>query len=212
MKGSLIIITSPSGGGKGTLIKEVLATLPQIGYSVSYTTRAPRGGEENGKDYFFVSVDEFRRLQAAGEFLEWAEVHGNFYGTAKSQVENITAAGYDVILEIDVQGAKSILDVMPKAVSIFIMPPSFEVLRARLTRRATEKSDDLELRLRNSFAEIRDYESFSYVVVNEELHTAADQLRSIIAAERLTAARQQDVISSILSNFDISKYNLTGGQ
>ena len=212
MKGNLIIITSPSGGGKGTLIKEVLATVPHIGYSVSYTTRAPRDGEENGKDYFFVTVEEFERLEAAGEFLESATVHDNYYGTTRSQVENITAAGYDVILEIDVQGAREILRIMPDAVSIFIMPPSFDVLRERLTRRATEREGDLEVRLRNSFVEIREYEYFHYVVVNEELQTAASELRSIITSERLTTGRQADVISSILSNFDISKYNLTGDQ
>jgi guanylate kinase len=210
MKGNLIIITSPSGGGKGTLIKAVLETVPHIGYSVSYTTRAARAGEENGKDYFFVSVEEFERLKMADEFLEWATVHGNFYGTSRTQVENITAAGYDVILEIDVQGAKAVLQRMPESVSIFIMPPSFEVLRARLTARNTESTGELEIRLRNSFVEIRDYEGFQHVVINEERIKAAAELQTIIVAERLRTNRQTDAISGILSNFDISKYNLTG--
>ena len=174
MKGNLIIITSPSGGGKGTLIKRVLETVPHVGYSVSYTTRPMRIGEENGRDYFFVSQDEFTRLLAEGEFLESASVHENLYGTSKTQVENLTAAGYDIILEIDVQGAKAVLDKMPDAVSVFIMPPSFEVLRARLTARATESSAELMLRLRNSFTEVREYEFFEYVVVNEELGAASD--------------------------------------
>jgi guanylate kinase len=210
MKGNLIIITSPSGGGKGTLIKHVLETVPHVGYSVSYTTRAMRHGEENGRDYFFVSHEEFARLKARGEFLESASVHDNLYGTSKTQVENLTAAGYDIILEIDVQGAKAVLEKMPDAVSVFIMPPSFEVLRARLTARATETSADLLLRLRNSFTEVREYEFFEYVVVNERLETASEHLRSIIQSERLKRIRQTDVISDILSNFDISKYNLTG--
>lgn len=210
MKGNLIIITSPSGGGKGTLIKEVLATMPHIGYSVSYTTRPMRHNEENGRDYFFITSEEFARLEANGEFLESATVHGNRYGTSKSQVENVTAAGYDIILEIDVQGAKAILEKMPEAVSIFIMPPSFEVLRARLTKRATESSDHLNLRLRNSFTEVREYEFFEYVVVNQELETASNELSSIIRSERLKRIRQMDVISDILSNFDVSKYDLTG--
>jgi guanylate kinase len=210
MKGNLIIITSPSGGGKGTLIKAVIEAVPHIGYSVSYTTREPRKGEEEGRDYFFVSVEEFERLRGEGEFLESATVHSNFYGTSRTQVENITAAGYDVILEIDVQGAKEVLSKMPESVSIFIMPPSFEVLRARLTARATEKAMDLELRLRNSFTEVRDYSGFQYVVVNEQLEHATEELRSIILAERLRTNRQSDAISSILSNFDISKYNLIG--
>jgi guanylate kinase len=143
MKGNLVIITSPSGGGKGTLIKEVLRTVPHIGYSVSYTTRKVRPGEENGQDYFFVSKENFEQLKNRGEFLEWASVHDNFYATAKSQVDNITNAGRDVILEIDVQGAKLVLEKVPDAVSIFIMPPSYEVLRARLTARATETRADL---------------------------------------------------------------------
>ncbi len=210
MKGNLIIITSPSGGGKGTLIKRVLETVPHVGYSVSYTTRPMRIGEENGRDYFFVSQDEFTRLLAEGEFLESASVHENLYGTSKTQVENLTAAGYDIILEIDVQGAKAVLDKMPDAVSVFIMPPSFEVLRARLTARATESSAELMLRLRNSFTEVREYEFFEYVVVNEELGAASEHLRSIIQSERLKRIRQTDIISDILSNFDISKYNLTG--
>jgi guanylate kinase len=210
VKGNLIIITSPSGGGKGTLIKAVLETVPHIGYSVSYTTRSARSGEENGKDYFFVSAEEFERLKSEDEFLEWATVHGNFYGTSKSQVENITAAGYDVILEIDVQGAKAVLERMPKAVSIFIMPPSFEVLRARLTARNTESQADLEVRLRNSFVEIRDYESFQYVVINEQRDQAAAELQTIVLSERCRTNRQTEAISAILSNFDISKYNLTG--
>ena len=210
MKGNLVIITSPSGGGKGTLIKHVLETVPHIGYSVSYTTRPPRNGEEDGRDYFFVSVDEFEKLRSSGEFLESASVHGNLYGTSRSQVENITAAGYDVILEIDVQGAVAILEQMPEAVSIFIMPPSFEVLRARLEARNTESWDDLQVRLRNSFVEIRDYHYFQYVVVNELREKAAEELELIILSERLRTNRQTDAISSILSNFDISKYNLTG--
>ena len=145
MKGNLIIISSPSGGGKGTLIREVLDTVPNVGYSVSLTTRAPRYGEENGKHYHFVSKDEFDAFQARGGFLEYAEVHGNYYGTSLEQTEKMTNAGTDVVLEIDVQGAASVLAKVPAAVSIFILPPSFEVLRARLTARATEGGDDLTM-------------------------------------------------------------------
>ncbi len=139
MKGNLIIISSPSGGGKGTLIKEVLKTLPDIGYSISYTTRQMRGGEETSRDYFFVSEEKFKDLIEQGEFLEYATVHGNFYGTSIKQVQGEIDLGKDVILEIDVQGAKSVLEKIPEAVSIFILPPSFDVLKMRLTARATEK-------------------------------------------------------------------------
>lgn len=210
MRGNLIIITSPSGGGKGTLIKEVLRTVPRIGYSVSYTTRKPRAGEENGREYFFVSTVEFEKLRDAGELLEWATVHDNYYGTSKMQVENITNAGRDVILEIDVQGAKLVLDKMPDAVSIFIMPPSFGVLRDRLTARATETSADLSLRLRNAATEVGEYKYFKYVVINDEIGYAADDLRCVILGERRRTDRQSESIQSILDSFDPSKTHTVG--
>src|SRR5215207_1021508 len=154
MKGNLIIISSPSGGGKGTLIREVLGMVPNLGYSVSHTTRPPRGEEEDGKHYHFVSREEFEKYKSKGGFLESAYVHGNYYGTSIEQSEKITNSGRDVIHEIDVQGAASVLEKVPEAVSIFIMPPSFETLRARLTARATEGMSDLELRLNNSMSEV----------------------------------------------------------
>ena len=205
MKGNLIIISSPSGGGKGTLIREVLATVPHVGYSISLTTRPPRYGEENGKHYHFVSKEEFAAFKDKGGFLEWAEVHGNLYGTSLEQIEKITDSGRDVILEIDVQGAASVLDKMPEAVSIFIMPPSFEVLRARLTARATEGGDDLELRLKNSLPEVMQFSSFSYVVINDEIGAASQRLGSIILAERQRPYRQGEQIHAILGSFERAK-------
>jgi guanylate kinase len=207
MKGNLVIISSPSGGGKGTLIKEVLKSTAGIGYSVSYTTRTPREGEENGRDYFFISYQEFSDLIKQGEFLEYAEVHGNFYGTSKTRVEHETEAGRDVILEIDVQGAENIIKSFPEAVSIFILPPSFEILRDRLTARATETKENLALRLKNSFGEVQKYKDFKYVVVNDEKPKATGDLRTIILAERLQRVRQSEAIQGILDSFDISKFN-----
>ena len=137
MKGNLIIISSPSGGGKGTLIKEVLERVPNLGYSVSLTTRRPRFGEEDGRDYHFVTKEQFQAEIDGGGFLEYAEVHGNLYGTSKAQTDRITGEGRDVILEIDVQGAEAVMKRVSNAVSIFILPPSFETLRARLVARAT---------------------------------------------------------------------------
>lgn len=205
MQGNLIIISSPSGGGKGTLIKEVLKILPNIGYSVSFTTRKMRDGEENGKDYFFVSEEQFEDLKEKGEFLEFAKVHGNFYGTSVNFVKTEIAAGRDVVLEIDVQGAESIRKIFPQAVSIFILPPSYEVLQKRLTARATEKKEDLNLRLQNSFAEVGRFDEFEYVVVNNEVTTATNDLRIIILAERLKRIRQSGAIKAILDSFDGSK-------
>ena len=210
MKGNLIIISSPSGGGKGTLIKEVRRTLPDIMYSVSYTTRPIRDGEENGHEYFFVDRAEFERLIAQNEFLEYAEVHGNLYGTSRAQVEKVMASGKDVLIEIDVQGAAILHDKVPDAVSIFILPPSFPVLRTRLTLRATESSGDLQLRLVNSFREVGEYERFKYVVVNDDLAKTADDLRTIIRAERLKTIRQSDEIRVILVGFDASLHQFQG--
>ncbi|MEJ7860226.1 MAG: guanylate kinase [Pyrinomonadaceae bacterium] len=204
MKGNLIIVSSPSGGGKGTLIKEVLKVLPNIGYSISFTTREIRGREENGRDYFFVGKAQFEELIKKGEFLEFAEVHGNFYGTSMSFVKAEIDSGRDVVLEIDVQGADSVRKTFPEAVSIFILPPSFEVLRKRLTARATEKKADLNLRLKNSFREVERFEEFEYIVINNEVTKATIDLKTIILAERLKRIRQSGSIKAILDSFNAS--------
>lgn len=203
MSGNLIIISSPSGGGKGTLIKEILKTVPKVGYSVSFTTRERREGEENGRDYFFVSRSEFENLIISGEFLEFAEVHGNFYGTSIKQVEAELEAGRDIILEIDVQGAENVLERMPDAVSVFILPPSYQVLEKRLRARKTEKEKDLNVRLKNSLAEVEKFSMFEYVVVNDSVAEAAAEVQKIILAERLKRIRQTDAIRGILDSFDV---------
>jgi guanylate kinase len=202
MKGNLIIISSPSGGGKGTLIKEVLRAVPDVAYSISFTTRQMRDGEINGKDYFFINRTEFKQLIEKSEFLEYAEVHGNFYGTSIKQIKRETELGRDIILEIDVQGAASVRTKVPEAVSIFILPPSYEVLQNRLVNRATEKKADLNLRLQNSIAEVRHNEEFEYIVINDDAARAANDLQSIISAERLKRIRQIEVIRAILNSFD----------
>ena len=210
MKGNLIIISSPSGGGKGTLIREVLDAVPDVGYSVSLTTRAPRWGEEDGRDYHFVTPLEFQDCVDEGGFLEYAEVHGNLYGTSRAQIDRIIAEGRDVILEIDVQGAISVMEQIPEVVSIFILPPSFTVLQARLTARNTEDEADLALRLRNSFDEVSQYERFQYVIVNEEVPAASRMLASIIWAERQRRDRQTAAVQAILDSFGRAKHSLTG--
>jgi guanylate kinase len=210
MKGNLIIISSPSGGGKGTLIKEILNSVPHIGYSVSYTTRERRIGEEDGRHYFFVSREKFDALIASGEFLEYAEVHGNLYGTSITQVNSELELGRDIILEIDVQGAESVRKKVPDAVSIFILPPSFDVLKARLTYRETEKQEDLALRLQNSTDEVRRFNEFEYIVINDSVERASGDLRAIILAERLKRDRQTDPIRVILDSFDGAILNNSG--
>lgn len=210
MRGRLIIISSPSGGGKGTLIKEVRGMMPELAYSVSFTTRQQRFGEEDGREYHFVTRERFEQLIASGEFLEFAEVHGNLYGTSISESEKLFNAGKDVILEVDVQGAVQIMDKKSvDSIGIFILPPSFEVLKARLTARGTEGEEELKTRLHNAFNEVMHYSRFKYIVINEELPVATRQMASIIMAERQLLDRQSDVIRGILDSFDASKHHYT---
>jgi guanylate kinase len=179
----------------------VLEIVPNIGYSVSFTTRTPRAGEIDGTHYHFVSREKFEKLAGDGEFLEFAEVHGNFYGTSRRQVESETAAGLDIILEIDVQGAELVKKVAPATVSVFILPPSFEVLKKRLESRATEGVDDLQLRLKNSRGEVERYTEFDYVIINDELERASLELQSVIMAERARRDRQEENIKEVLKTF-----------
>jgi guanylate kinase len=211
MKGNLIIISSPSGGGKGTLIKEVLQAVPDIGYSVSFTTRECRFGEEDGRDYHFISNTDFKDKIDEGEFLEYAEVHGNFYGTSLTQTERILSSGRDVILEIDVQGALQVMDKIPGAtISVFILPPSFDVLRARLTARNTETAEGLALRLKNAHYEVSQYQRFDYVIINDEVPVASRKLAAIFLAERQRLIRQSDRIKAILGSFERPIYSSAG--
>src|SRR5438132_984363 len=200
-RGMLIVVSSPSGGGKGTLIDRVLQTVPGVSYSVSYTTRAPRGAEQDGREYFFVSTAKFEGLIQQGEFLEWADVYGHFYGTSKAQVERERAAGRDIILEIDVQGAASIRQLIDDAVSVFILPPSFELLRDRLAARGTDSPADLERRLRGAPAEVEQYKCFQYVILNDDIDRASAQLASVIYAERARRERQQPKLKETLADF-----------
>lgn len=205
MIGNLIIISSPSGGGKGTLINRVLESSPEITLSISYTTRKIRQGEQHGREYFFVSKEEFEAMISEGQFLEYATVHGNYYGTSLHQVREVMEEGRDIILEIDVQGAETIFSKMPEVVGIFILPPSYSVLESRLTKRGTEKSDEIEVRLTNSFTEIEKYAMFRYSVVNDDISKASGLIKGIIEAERYRTDRQLGVITDILRSFEEAK-------
>ncbi len=202
MDGRLLIISAPSGGGKGTLIKRVLSELPSLAYSVSYTTRKPREGETDGLDYNFVSREHFEELIEKGEFLEHARVHGNYYGTSWPYINERTDAGTDVVLEIDVQGAAQVREKVPESISIFILPPSFSVLKERLILRETESAESLQTRLLNAGVEIRRFNEFDFVIINDEVDRATKDLKSIILSSRLRSDRQTEAIHDILTTFD----------
>jgi guanylate kinase len=199
--GRLVVISSPSGGGKGTLIRRVLQMVPDLGYSISFTTRPARSDETHGREYFFISTAEFLAMHEAGGFLESAVVHGNHYGTARVQIESELQSGRDVVLEIDVQGAELVRAREPGALTIFILPPSYEVLAERLTARGTENPDDIRVRLHNSRGEVERYREFQYVVVNDDAVTAASQLATVIMADRASRERQELAAQRVLETF-----------
>ena len=183
--GTLYIVTAPSGAGKTTLVHAVLEREPGLALSVSYTTRPPRPGEVDGRDYRFVSREEFLRLRDGGELLEWAEVHGNYYGTSRTWIETQLQQDRDVLLEIDWQGARQVRRMFPHAVSIFILPPSLEALEARLRGRGTDSEATIARRLAAAREEMRHVEEFDYVIINDRLERAIDELTAVVRAARL---------------------------
>lgn len=183
------MVSAPSGAGKTSLCKEIIDIFPSLRHSVSYTTRSPRPGEVDGRDYFFTSKDEFQRMVDAGEFVEWAVVHGNLYGTALKTLEGYRAGGIDVILDIDWQGARQLKDRCCGGVFIFILPPSMEELRRRLDLRNSDTEENILQRLKNARVEMKESYWYDYVIVNDRFDTALEELRSIIVAERCRASR-----------------------
>lgn len=201
MKGNLIIVSAPSGAGKTTLVGEALKRDHRIRPSVSYTSRPPRNGEENEVHYNFVSREQFRAMIERGDFLEWAEVHDNLYGTSRRLVERLRSKGYDVILTIDVQGAAQARRIFSDSVSVFILPPSFETLLDRLDARGANHSEDLKLRLRNAINELAQFKNFDYLIINDDLNQATDELTAIILAERCRRERLTETAERIIETF-----------
>jgi len=197
-EGILFVISAPSGAGKTSLCKEIIDFFPDLRQSVSFTTRSPRDGERDGVDYFFVSPEEFRRMVVAGEFVEWAEVHGNCYGTARKSLDVRRSQGVDVILDIDCQGATQIRKSSPDAVLIFILPPGIDELRRRLTGRNLDAPEVIERRIRNAEGEIREARWYDYLIINDRLELAAEQLKGVITAERTRTCR---ILPAIRSRF-----------
>ena len=198
---TVFIISAPSGSGKSTLTSGLIRAVPNLRFSVSYTTRAPRSEEKNGEAYFFIDREDFQRRISQGEFLEFAEVFGNYYGTHISELERAARDGYDLVLDIDVQGARQLKEKIPAGVSIFILAPSRQVLEERLRARGQDSDAVIQRRLREAAEEIRNYFRYDYVLVNHEVETSIDTLVSIVKATRSRRDRMEDSIRPILETF-----------
>ena len=201
MRGSIIIISAPSGAGKSTLIKRLVAASPGLGFSVSYTTRPPRPREKHGRDYYFVSDRAFEGMVRRGEFVEWADVHGHFYGTAAKQLQSAQEAGQDILLDIDVQGHQQVRKQLPGAVSVFILPPSFQELARRLRDRHSDTPQEIERRLQKAREEITHWSEYDYLVVNDNLKDATQALRAILQAARFRRHSQAGRVEKIIGKF-----------
>ncbi|OGW24874.1 MAG: guanylate kinase [Nitrospirae bacterium GWC2_42_7] len=188
-KGVLFIVSAPSGAGKTTLCMRIIKTVDNLKMSVSFTTRQPRFGEVNDLDYTFISKQEFQSMIKRKEFVEWAEVHGNLYGTSRKRLNNLLNAGFDVLLDIDTQGAGQIKESCREGVFIFILPPSMKILRERLENRKSNTKEDMEKRLKNALKEIKNYNRYDYVIINSDLKLSVKMLEAVIISERLRSIK-----------------------
>lgn len=195
------MISAPSGSGKTTLVQKLIASFSDLRFSVSYTTRAPRGAERDGVDYHFVTRGEFQEKIRRGELLEWAEVHGNLYGTSKAETERIRAEGQDILLDVDVQGADQVRKAEPEAVTMFVMPPSFQVLEERLRGRKQDSPEVIEGRLAGARREIDRYRDYHYVLVNDGIEETAELLKAMVLAERARPRLLEERLRPILESF-----------
>jgi guanylate kinase len=197
--GVLFVVSAPSGAGKTSLLRALIPSDPRLQLSVSHTTRAPRPGEQDGEHYHFVDRARFEAMVAAGAFLEHAQVFDNFYGTAEQSVRDVLAAGRDVVLEIDWQGARQVRARFPEAVSVFIVPPDVQTLRERLSGRGQDSAEVIERRMRAARRELSHYGEYDYLVVNDDFAQALADLRAIVAAERLRRHRQEAALAAVLA-------------
>jgi guanylate kinase len=199
---AVIVVSAPSGAGKTTVLNRVLGELPGIRFSVSHTTRAPRGGEREGEDYYFVDRTTFLRLRDQDRLLEWAEVHGNLYGTGRAELERAQAESRDLLLDIDVQGATQVRSRVPGAVTVFILPPSYEVLERRLRGRGQDGEETIRRRLAAAGREIGAFESYDYAIVNEELEVCVEELKCIVRSARCRVALVTERARAIEKTFE----------
>jgi len=200
-RGNLIIVSGPSGAGKSVLVANVLRSVPRLKFSVSYTTRAPRKTERHGVEYFFVSRPEFEELVRSDGLLEWAEVHGNYYGTSRKFVDDLLEQGDDVLLDIDVQGADILRRKRADSIGVFILPPSYQVLRERLLRRSLDDGLVIEQRLKKACKEVRRYSEYDFLIINEDLGSATHELESIILGSRCRMTARIESAKSVVVTF-----------
>ncbi|WP_457568926.1 guanylate kinase [Desulfurobacterium sp.] len=200
MKGLLIVISAPSGTGKTTLVNLLMKAFPKMEFSVSCTTRKPRPGEVDGKDYYFISLEEFEKKIENNELLEWAEVYGNFYGTPKDKVIEALNEGKDILLDIDTQGALQVKKNYPDAVLIFILPPSLKELERRLRSRGTEDEETIEKRLLIARRELSLATKYDYIIINDQIEEAFDKLKSIVTAERWRTGRVKEHLPELIKD------------
>ena len=198
---TVFIISAPSGSGKSTLVNRLMKDVPRLMFSISYTTRKPRGAEKDGESYHFVSREDFEGMLARDEFLESAQVFGNYYGTHRGILEKASARGQDLVLDIDVQGARQLKSKIPEAVTVFILAPSKQILEQRLRARGEDRDDVIERRLEEAAEEIRKYEQYDYVLINEDLEESVKTLNGIVRAERVRRMRVEDKLQPILATF-----------
>ncbi len=200
-RGNLFVIVAPSGAGKTSLVNELLKEEPNIRLSISYTTRKPREGEADGREYHFVDHAKFEKMVAAGDFLEHANVYGNFYGTSRRWIENELAGDHDVLLEIDWQGARQVRELFPRMVGIFILPPSLEELRKRLEARGTDSRETIDRRMASAREDISHVLEFEYIIVNERFEAALTDVESVVRATRVSQAQQSVRLAPLLAEF-----------
>src|SRR6202451_3653288 len=198
---TVFIIAAPSGSGKSTLVHRLLKSVPNLAFSISYTTRPPRPTETPGVDYIFITRKDFEAREARGEFLEYAEVFGNYYGTNRETFEAATHQGKDLVLDIDVQDARQLKVAIPQAISIFVLPPSRDVLEQRLRSRSQDSEEVIQRRLRGAAGEVRDYTQYDFVLINRDIEKASARLATIVKAERLRKARMEEEVEALLDSF-----------